>query len=167
MIRNGKDTSSAQEVHLPEDPQAIPNRVSNGSSGADSVPKHVALDGIKVDGIYEQMQIAYQLVEPPGKTWPAAIRRWRTLFVKKPDRFMAILEKQEAKFLARQAEAKTHAAEFERRGLAEVKLTADLTAANRRIAELEAKLVAAQDDEYADPAIERLEELFDRLAREK
>lgn len=110
------------------------------------------------------MQLAYLTTQPVGTKDPAGVRRWRKLLNSKPDKFLAIMEAQEKRFEASQKEAKGHAAEFERLSILVPRLQADLTEARNRIAELVAQLGSESDDEYADPAIERLEELRTKLA---
>lgn len=125
-------------------------------------PKSVVVEGITVDGILREMQIAYQMVRPANTSDPVGIRRWRRLFLVKPERFMAILEAQEKRFLARQEEAKAQQNEFEKLKAEVPKLKADLTAALKELAELRA-MIPSELDEYDDPGLERVNELMDKL----
>jgi hypothetical protein len=133
---------------------------------AEENTKGVVIEGITLDGILREMQVAYQMVRPANTNDPVGIRRWRKLFLSKPERFMAILEQQERKFAARQAAAKAVEEELASLRARVPELEGGLTAALLRVGELEKLVPAAGSDEYENPAMGRLEELEMRLLRE-
>jgi hypothetical protein len=110
------------------------------------------------------MQLAYQTTQPVGTKDPVGIRRWRKLFITKPDKFLAILADQEKRLLDKQEASRKHCKEFEALGMRVVELEAENKTLKTRIAEFEAKLPDV--DEYDDPAINRLRELREKLAKE-
>jgi hypothetical protein len=129
------------------------------------IAEQVTMGHLNALTLVQQMHIAMGTLQPPG-TEPVSIRRWRKLYAKNPDRFLAILDSREKAKSAGAAELErlqAIAADFEE---FKVKSKADLTVALSRVAELEARLAESEDDEYADPAMERLEELELRLIRE-
>jgi hypothetical protein len=166
MGRTNKPTNGRIHPSSSGTAPATPKQGENGYFLTEQSLKPVSIEGITVEGILQQMQLAYQTTQPVGTKDPVGVRRWRKLFITKPDKFLSILADQEKRFEASQKETKAHAAEFERRGLAETQLKSELSAALKRIDELEA-VVPSGDDEYADPAVERLEELFEKLAKER
>jgi hypothetical protein len=135
-------------------------------SDVEQVRKDVADGKLGLLSILQDMHVAHMTPQPTGTKDPLRIRRWRQLFSRKPEKFLAILDSYERKVAARRQGAKEHDAEFERLRVAEAKLKGDLTAARSRVAELEEQLSAAGGDEYEDPAVERLRELRVTLAKE-
>lgn len=151
--------------------------------------KVVKINGLTCAGMLREMQIVFhQHAKYDGNNYQ---KRFRHILRTNPDKFLATMRKEEKILLAETDEAKAHAAEFERlqavaleyerlkesakAGVAALReefagklagLEADLTAARSRVAELELLVPRPEEDEYAHPNIQRLEELHLRLIRE-
>jgi DNA repair exonuclease SbcCD ATPase subunit len=141
-----------------------PQQGENGYFLPEQSPKPVAIEGITVEGILQQMQLAYQTTQPVGTKDPVGVRRWRKLFLMKPDRFLAILTDQEKKLNERQEANRKQREEFTALGERKRELETENATLKSKITELEAKL--PEVDEYDDPAVERLEELTRKLLAE-
>lgn len=82
---------------------------------------------------------------------------------------MKILESLEKKMEVSKETNREYREEYEARGKRITELETENAGLQSKIAELGTKLGEVGEDEYAepDPAIERLEELFEKLAKEK
>lgn len=143
---------------------ATPKQDENGFFVSGQSLKPVTIEGITVDGILQQMQLAYQTTQPVGTKDPVGVRRWRKLFITKPDKFLTILADQEKKLFERQEANRKRCEQVEALGKRKSELETENAALKSKIAELEAKL--PEVDEYDDPAADRVKALCDKLLAE-
>jgi hypothetical protein len=165
MARSNKATNGRIGPGSSGAAPATPQQGENGLFLPGQSLKPVTIEGITVDGIVQQMQLAYQTTQPVGTKDPVGVRRWRKLFISKPDKFLMILADQEKKLLERQEASRKYREEHETRGKRITELEAENGTLKSKIAELEEQL-PEEEDEYAHPNIQRLEELHRRLIRE-
>jgi hypothetical protein len=142
-----------------------PQQGENGYFLPEQSPMPVTIEGITVEGILQQMQLAYQTTQPVGTKDPVGVRRWRKLFISKPDKFLTMLEAQEKKLEASNEAKRRYREEFETRGKRITELEAEKIVLKTKIAGLEARL-PEEVDPYDDPGAERVLELGKRLLRE-
>lgn len=83
---------------------ATPKKGENGYFLPEKSLRPVCIEGITVEGILQQMQLAYQTTQPVGTKDPVGVHRWRKLLNSKPDKFLAILESQEKRFESSQSQ---------------------------------------------------------------
>lgn len=155
------DSAAASGIPAAREPKR------NGHLFAAETQKVVTIEGITVEGVMKEMQIAYQTLTEKGTNDTCGVKRWRRVFRERPDRFMKILESLEKKMEVSKEANRKYSEEYEARGKRITELETENAGLQTKIAELEAKLGDVGEDEYAepDPAVERLRELREKLAK--